>query len=347
LIGKKGDPENLSIGLRRERDVKEGRKAPNPCVAFARTQRGGKTRLVWGYPLEMTMMEARFARPIIDQFLRVRTPMTIGTAKYKVGAKISCTMRNRRHTYSLDYSKFDASISKEFILRAFSILETWFSPEDRTAHCWERIVHYFIHTPIVMPDGRLYVGKDRGVPSGSFFTQVIDSVVNLILVYYYLYQRKIRLSIDRLMVLGDDSIFAINEVVELEDIATCLEEVGITLNVSKSKVDSYHYLGAYWYMGIPKLPINEIIKRAICPERSRYIHAKNGEEVVKIAVGVLNNLANSWVEAQVLRPGVNHPSYLLRNNSKLDVDTLFALERARYVEGLGLPKHLPWLRLIG
>jgi hypothetical protein len=68
----------LPYAIDRLRQIRLGIKTPNPCIAFARTQQNNKTRLVWGFPLEMTMLESKYARPLIDNFMLIPTPMSIG-----------------------------------------------------------------------------------------------------------------------------------------------------------------------------------------------------------------------------------------------------------------------------
>jgi hypothetical protein len=51
-----------------------------PCVSFHRVQHGDngpKTRLIWGYPLEVTLLEAVFARPLIDEIICSDTPILL------------------------------------------------------------------------------------------------------------------------------------------------------------------------------------------------------------------------------------------------------------------------------
>lgn len=129
LMIKKG--EAFTYASDRELQIRKGEKSPNPCVAFKRTQAGNKTRLVWGYPLEMTIMESRFARPLIEQFLASRTTMAFGLMKHELGAYLEYQVNSSKHVLSLDYSKFDSSISASLIQASFSILASWFDEEDR------------------------------------------------------------------------------------------------------------------------------------------------------------------------------------------------------------------------
>jgi len=256
--------EVLPYAIDRMKQVIDGVKVPSPCIAYARTQKSDKTRLVWGYPLEMTLLESKYARPLIDHFLSYRTPMALGLSKPALGGLLSGLQR--RHLYALDFSKFDASIPAHFIETAFSILETWFDVDPVE---WKMILNYFIHTPIVMPDGHLYVGKDHGVPSGSYFTQLIDSIVNIMLIGMISHKFRLRVYWREVLVLGDDSIFCTDRKVKLQHMAAFVSALGFKLNVLKSMVDKVHFLGAEWRRGLPDLDVTELATKAVYPERFR------------------------------------------------------------------------------
>lgn len=283
-LGKKRD--NLTYSFDREYQVRQGLKAPNPCVAFKRTQAGNKTRLVWGYPLEMTIMESRFARPLIEHFLKVRTPMAFGMTKTELGAKIHrYVVEGRGVEVCLDYSKFDSSIPKVMLKQAFRILSTWFSKADEEAYGWDTVVKYFITTPIVMPDGHLYVGKNHGVPSGSYFTQIIDSIVNVAVMYAM--SRRFSFDFDprSLYVLGDDVIVSIEGEFSLRAMSRYASQFGLTIHSDeKSMVGVPHFLGAYWDMGKPDVPVDELVSKAVFPESFRVYEGKPhwcAEEVLR------------------------------------------------------------------
>lgn len=270
LMVKKADA--LTYGFDREEQIRAGVKAPNPCVAYKRTQKGNKTRLVWGYPLEMTIMEARFARPLIDRFKKNRSPMAFGLSKAELGAYIHrYVVDEPGKIIALDYSKFDTTISATMIRQAFRILSTWFTDESLKEMGWKTLVNYFIHTPIVMPDGHLYRVKHHGVPSGSYFTQIIDSIVNVAVCFALSSRFGFVLRERSLFVLGDDVLMnVVSGLQDLEAWGSYLETFGLIINVEKTMVDTPHFLGAVWYKGKPDADIEELVAKAVFPESYRH-----------------------------------------------------------------------------
>jgi len=84
-----------------------------------------------------------------------------------------------------------------------------------------------------MPDGRMWL-KRVGVPSGSYFTQLVDLVVNHIIISYA--QLKIYNRVFQPYVLGDDSLFGIPIELgysDLDAFATHLSTLGFTLSTQK------------------------------------------------------------------------------------------------------------------
>lgn len=258
------------IAWSRYLDILSGKKGPNPCLAQFRTQRNNKTRLVWAYPMDMTLAEAKFARPLMERFKVGRFPVPWGKFRYEIGARLFSTL-NRKYNVALDYSKFDSSISTGMILLAFGILKTWFKEEDLDS--WDEVVRYFISTPIVMTDGNLYVGKRKGVPSGSYFTNIIDSIVNFTLIMYLSNKNSLNIDKDRVHIMGDDSVFTINSNIDLNLFSNQLNELGIRLNVGKSQVtpsdQPVHFIGFNWLYGRHTKPLVEILTSAVYPERFR------------------------------------------------------------------------------
>lgn len=259
-------------GWTRSLDVISGLKKPNPCLAGVRTQRGNKTRLVWMYPLEMTILEAKFARPLIECFKNIRTPMPYSLRRYQLGARLSYTMIERNNV-SLDFSKFDSSVPSWLIKKAFKILGTWFDFNEDTAKVFDKIQYYFINTPLVMIDGHLYHGKNHGVPSGSYFTQLIDSIVNYIIITAAMQKYKLHHHEGRVHVLGDDSVFSTNVSVNLNELKSYFATFGFNLNVTKSAVtkvsEPYHFVGFEWFRGSPNRDLDKSLLSMTQPEKWR------------------------------------------------------------------------------
>lgn len=251
----------------------DGAKKPDPCVAYHRVQHGSqgpKNRLVWGYPQSITMAESSFARPLINHYLSIRCPMAIGMHRHKLSARM-VSLCNCHAKYGLDFSGFDSSISAKLIDMAFSVLAKQVDWSKSSKSDWEKIENYFIHTPILMPDGHVYT-KHRGVPSGSYFTQMIDSVVNYFAIQYAtisLFGYAVHL--DKLLVLGDDSLFSLPKAISLEHYKRVLLTLGLTVNADKSVLslddEPVHFLGHIWKHGLVDRDPIDIAKRMAFPEK--------------------------------------------------------------------------------
>jgi hypothetical protein len=220
----------------------------------------------------MTLLEARFARPVIDWFLKVRIPpMAFGQTNAGVGAQ-TVRISNSGVRVSLDFSGFDSTVPVQLVEAAFSILSTHFDQwNDEERRCWSVVRHYFTNTPIAMPDGCMYV-KRRGVPSGSYFTQLIGSVVNFIAVQYAHHRMYgTTLHPSKVLVLGDDCTFGAVENPDMEAFAQSLAELGLRINLQKTVVSRFGeplpFLGHEWICGLKFRDVHELAKRAVFPER--------------------------------------------------------------------------------
>jgi hypothetical protein len=282
--------ESETRALERGLQILSGEKAPEPCLAFKRTQFDDKTRLVWGYPFSMTLIEGLVAKPLNEQFKGGTTPMAYAIATTALGTKLRVASYHYQWAYSIDMSSFDASIHSTLIHQGFKILKTWYdlSEVEPISHktvgeIFDIIENYFIHTPIVMPDMRLYLGKKHGVPSGSYFTQIIDSIVNVIIGGTI--GSRFNMNIDKhaIFVLGDDLLIWSNRNIDLGNIASFASTFfGVEFNPNKCakfKFDEeLRYLGRLWKAGIPSLDTEEIIKRMVYPERYRK-YSKDPQEL--------------------------------------------------------------------
>lgn len=270
-----------------ERLLEESRK-PEPCIALTRTAKGGKSRLVWGYPMSMTLLEGSFARPLLQEFKGGVTPMAFATTNKTLGAKILSASNSNKFWYSLDASQFDASIQASIIKVAFNIIRTWFDLEQEyhdgktVGQVFNIIEDYFIYTPIVMPtgdkqvrgNGILHKGKRHGVPSGSYFTQLVDSIANIIVLGTLSSRFGFMVNHHQCFVLGDDLLFFTNTSIKLEVMAKFASiTFGMKFNPTKSVLGKCHepvpFLGRVWVRGLPTRSTDKAIDRMLWPESYR------------------------------------------------------------------------------
>lgn len=272
------------VAMRKVAEYLRDERNADPCLAGTRTQAGKEGRLVWGYPLMMTILEGCIARPLLDAFKGSNiTPMAFGKTSVQMGIEMRKAVVHNDYYVSMDASKFDATVQAGVIKTAFNALKTWFDLTQEVGFgktvedIFTMVEDYFIRTPIVMPSTegpKLYSGKRHGVPSGSYFTQLVDSMANVMMIgaldrHFYL---KVQLS--ETFVLGDDMLFFSNKAPNLDLYAKLLQELfGMNVNAKKSTFgksnDAVHFLGREWINGVPTRSFTDAVTRAVSPERYR------------------------------------------------------------------------------
>lgn len=303
--------EAFTVGLDKAVKILTQGKSPAPCLAGVRTQRKGKTRLVWGYPLEMTIIEAIIARPIINYFKKADHLMTFGKTSHEIGLRLRASHSTTRHQCSLDYSHFDATVRSDYIRTAFQAFRTWFDLSEKVyedvtvAQIFDLVERYFITTPIVMPSRKhrfptLVLGKRSGVPSGSYFTQIVDSFSNAAILFGISDRFKVTIEEKNVYILGDDCLFFTNSEMNLQRISDYVNRFGYVVNASKSSTgnsnQSIEYLGREWRNGFPLRSWKKAIRGALYPERYRNYSPLAGVRQME-ALSVLSSyLLTSYIE---------------------------------------------------
>jgi hypothetical protein len=221
-----------------------------PCLAAQRGHMSPvdnpKTRLVWIYPAEMLVIEGLTAPVMYRKFMELPDgPMLCGKSSQRLYTEWSVHCREGEKLHGLDFSAFDSSVPAWLIRTAFDILHQnvdWLNwrgkpttkrSRQKWRNVWDGMVWYFINTPILMPDGRMF-RKHRGVPSGTWYTQLVDSVVNYIVVQYLTKCQGV--AAKALKVLGDDSAFRSGKSLDLVRAQRDADKLGMNLGVDKCDV---------------------------------------------------------------------------------------------------------------
>lgn len=345
----------LDEGARLARRIIDGRRGFDPYVFGRRVQRGKsepKTRLVWMAPLPTTIAGSRYSKPVMEALRRTR-PFVWGTHGIERGAILSELESRFRYVYSLDFSKFDSTVPARMIDDAFRVARTHLELDENEQNVWTRYVNDFIHSRIIAPDGHVYQ-VHKGIPSGSAFTSVIGSIVNLMLVSYMWHRvTGHELPHDRVLVMGDDVIIGSNTYVTKSQLESAASELGFVLSVEKtdivdtSKVSGdwrshTHFVGYHWMHGQPHRETDEIVKAAVYPEK----HRKRAphEWIVRLlgyamtsreGLGLLTRVFPSQNTLQSYRSAADRASELGWNEDSddSDVDLPGHLRYRRRVEG--------------
>lgn len=290
LTGNKKKGDNLEGAYKRfitEREVARGLGSyDKPILIAFRTQASGeyeddgsctgkckhKTRMVSMYDLISIINELQFSKPIQERLSQVNW-----YAGGKDSIEISSILSNARATYnryySIDFSSFDATISSWLIEDAFSIVRAGFKNlTQELERDFEIMVHDFIHKKFLLSEGLLKV--DKGVPSGSMWTQIIDSIVNVIVVRTYYASRNAK---SFQIAMGDDDCIFTNVEEDLSNIASyIMKNFGLIVKVDDKSAMGYtnnragiKFLSRFWRMDGQYRHPNQILSRLLFPERFR------------------------------------------------------------------------------
>lgn len=142
---------------------------------------------------------------------------------------------------------------------------------EHTSRRIQAMIKYFICTPVRLCTGYRF-RKTGGVPSGSTFTNIIDTIVNAIVC------RTIAINLNGHLpecdiYMGDDSLQCINGMVNMLDWGTeALKLFGFVLSQDKSFHTNVRrnvfFLGYYNLWGTPWRPPHSLISSVLEPERN-------------------------------------------------------------------------------
>lgn len=189
-----------------------------------------KVRIVSMVDLMSIINELQFSVPV-QKMLSNHLFYAGGKSLNQIGSIISHYRSIYQSYASIDYKSFDQTISDWLIEDAFDILHQCFQLSERQEKMWQIMVNDFIHKDFIVGEGILH--SDKGVPSGSMFTQIIDSLVNYLVVSTYFHHLQIKNS---MICMGDDNLIFIrmnDNQFSLEDMASYISKrFGLVVDTS-------------------------------------------------------------------------------------------------------------------
>lgn len=211
-----------------------------PDVGYTRTQladitQSTKVRGVWGRAFHYILLEGCTARPLLEAVMNSSTFIMIGRDPVKtVPVLLSNTSAQCKWLTALDWQTFDATVNRFEIDTAFSLLkEKIIFPTKEDEHCFEFCRVMFTHKKIAAPNGKIY-WSHKGIPSGSYFTSLIGSIVNRLRIEY-LWRLKFNRGPTICYTLGDDSLIGDDYFYDPTEIAHNAHDLNWILNPSKTE----------------------------------------------------------------------------------------------------------------
>jgi hypothetical protein len=158
----------------------------DPCMLFTRTQEELKTRDVWGYPVADTLQEQRYFQPLLKVQRRLSWRSALigpDAVDRAVTDLLNLAFATDRCLLSIDFSGYDKSIGYNLQLAAFRYIMEMF--QARYSLEIMQIARRFGTISLITPSGvwnpDTFQRHNHGVPSGSTFTNEIDSIAQALI----------------------------------------------------------------------------------------------------------------------------------------------------------------------
>lgn len=232
-----------------------------------------KTRLVCMVDMRQIVNELKYAKPLQNFISKCIPWYSGGKTPVELRNSIRSDFLSRKFWVSLDFSGFDHSLSDWLLEDAFSVIRAAFNECDE--ELFNIVCDSFIHKDFLLPGGKVK-HSDRGVPSGSMFTQIVDSICNRLMLLTYLYAKcPYEVLHSRSHIMGDDHLLFTDVKIDYSDLSSYLKRnFGVTLNPDKCVDDSLGCKGP-WFLsrefrcdGEWRHP-NVLLDRMLFPERRR------------------------------------------------------------------------------
>jgi len=211
-----------------------------PCIGTSRTQAVGfyqyaKSRALSMYCRALTNHEKRFQVPFFQLF-RDLPCFAAWRGQRAVDAAVTAILdSNPGEVLSVDFTQYDASVPAEVLSRVRRVMASWVSWESRGA--FEFLFEAFMRTGIFLPD-KYYHGTERtgGVPSGSGWTNWVDSIVQA-WVWHYAARRDSRGGhVRQSLFNGDDGVITFGGISSIQRLSEILlNDLGMLVKMDPAK----------------------------------------------------------------------------------------------------------------
>lgn len=118
-----------------------------------------------------------FGLDIIHHFMRNEdSPIKLGSLQLELHKHLMGKKRGKKSAAG-DYSKFDSTLPKHVIYLCFHIIKSMLRLDKYDSKLFDLMAAYICECNIYHPSTG-YTTRGRGIISGSFYTNLIDSISN-------------------------------------------------------------------------------------------------------------------------------------------------------------------------
>lgn len=309
------------------------------AVLFTRTQESKKIRGVWGFPINLILLENSFYTPLLKlrRTLRWRSALRGPEAiSQNITRLIDKSRNNGWLCLSIDISHFDASVKPSQSCRAFSTFSGYF--QSKYFDDWKRICHWFNNLEIITPDG--VQSGPHGVGSGSNFTNEVDSEIHINVL-----RDSNAVEDDDVDIQGDDGAVIVHPD-KVKSVFNAYKKAGFEVSEQKtySSSDYFVYLQNLFHVdyrdedGIIRgiYPIYRALNRLIFQERWARFEDDNilGRDYYSLrAISILENCRYHPLFEDLVRFVVKYDKYSLSYSGKGLVDFVDYVNRTEGSRG--------------
>lgn len=239
----KWEPNVISDYLGRASRIVEGTRVKvYPFTLFHRSQPKGRTswkdRVVWGSDHAETFAGLTALKPLLSM-LRDVQGFEAWTGMEAVELRAAQIFAAKRLYVSTDFSGFDSTVSPLMLTAVFDVIRNILPSSEKML---PTLFNYYTSGEIATPEGLLQ--GYHGLPSGVTLTNIVGTLVQLILLAITCDNINFSLEEVDFMFLGDDGVIAFRSQAEADVHYAVAEQYGFTINREKSSEseDSFSFL---------------------------------------------------------------------------------------------------------
>lgn len=277
-----------------------------------------KIRVMYPYPGVIILVEDCFIMPFVEHFINTETFYVIGRSGREIRRMLIKCFRKKhvKRITSSDITAFDQNACNDLIIMAFWIIRQQLKLSTYQNRVFINMVSYFCISYAISKSGKQKAKcfvKNKGIPSGSGFTNMIGSISNAIAFEYAIPGI---LASESVLICGDDNIFDSSNVDFQKYCNVFGDNFNWTIDPYKTKHfktwNKLHFLGFDWINGervqLPKLLINQMLwHTTFFTELDAY------ERELARAASVLLNAKNGAVMFRKIFPDVTQALYQGKN----------------------------------